>query len=147
MPLSNGTPTNTHIPVRLYYCERYGLSWMRDLPRSSCLVRTCLGCGVLRIRDCGPIPVTPKRGAGINGADHSAVCLLRQDVSPPVDAAGTRALSASTSSRINRCHHAITVLQGLAQCSEPACSRRRWSALRDHDTKTPELVLLLLYLM
>ena len=43
-------------------------------------MRTYLGCGLLRTRDCDPIPVTPTGAIDINAADQSAVRLLRQDV-------------------------------------------------------------------
>ena len=85
------------------------------------------------------IPTTPRilhsRLFCLLTCDLRTILLISRcwDASPPVDAASTLALSASTSSRINRCRHGITALQGLALCSEPACSRRRRSALRDHD--------------
>ena len=54
-----------------------GLPWCSP---SSYLVRTCLECGLSRIRDYGPIPVSPKGGSDIDAADQSPVRLLRQDV-------------------------------------------------------------------
>ena len=38
------------------------------------------GMRTVAIRDCGPIPVTPKWGSDINAADQSVLRLLRQDV-------------------------------------------------------------------
>ena len=43
-------------------------------------MRTCVGCGLSRTRDCDPVLV-PLRGPGdINAADESAVGLFCQDI-------------------------------------------------------------------